>query len=100
MVRAWFADAGTPQDLAAALRQTATDTRASLDRVVEVFGRYPAGEGALPERAHLNAVVGELVADLLGLIELRSRQFADEVEGWRTTKNVGLDPVARAGCNA
>jgi DNA-binding PadR family transcriptional regulator len=96
MVRAWFADAGTPQDLAAALRQTAADTRASLDRVVEVFGRYLAGAGAFPERAHLNALVGELVADLLGLIELRSRQFADEVEGWTTTKGIGLDPVARA----
>jgi hypothetical protein len=41
-------------------------------------------------------LVGELVADLLGLIELRSRQFADEVEGWTTTKDIGLDPVARA----
>jgi DNA-binding PadR family transcriptional regulator len=96
MVRAWFADAGTPQDLAGALRQTAADTRKSLDRVVEVFGGYLAGQGAFPERAHLNAMVGEMVADLLGLIELRSRQLADEVEGWTTTKDLGLDPVARA----
>jgi hypothetical protein len=96
MLRAWFADSGTPEELAAALRRTADDARASLDRVVAVFSHYLAGEGAFPERAHLNAIVGEMVADLCGLIQSRCAQLAIEVEEWPTTIDRGLDPMARA----
>jgi PadR family transcriptional regulator AphA len=96
MLRAWFADAGTPQELAAALHRTADHARASLDRVVTVFSHYLAGEGAFPERAHLNAIVGEMVADLFGLIQARCAQLATEVEAWPTTIDRGLDPEARA----
>jgi DNA-binding PadR family transcriptional regulator len=96
MVRAWFADAGTPEQFAAAMRHMADDARASVDRVVTVFGHYLDGAGAFPERAHLNAIVGELVADLFGLIEVRCRQLATEAEGWETTAGRGLDVTARA----
>jgi PadR family transcriptional regulator, regulatory protein AphA len=96
MLRVWFADAGTPADLTTALRRAADDARSSLDRVVAVFTRYLAGAGAFPERAHLNAIVGEMVADLFGLIEFRCRGLAEEVAQWPTTVDRGLDPMARA----
>jgi DNA-binding PadR family transcriptional regulator len=96
MVRAWFADAGTPEQLAASLRHAAADARASLDQVVTVFSHYLDGAGGFPERAHLNAIVGEMVADLFGLIEFRCRQLATEVEAWQTTAGHGLDHTARA----
>jgi len=96
MLRAWFADAGTPQQFAAAMRHAADDARASLDRVVTVFAQYLDGAGGFPERAHLNAIVGEMVADLFGLIETRCLQLADEADGWETTAGTGLDPAARA----
>jgi PadR family transcriptional regulator AphA len=96
MLRAWFADAGTPEEFAAAMRAMADDARASLDRVVTVFSQYLDGAGGFPERAHLNAIVGEMVADLFGLIEFRCRQLATEAESWETTAGRGLDHTARA----
>jgi len=96
MLRAWFADAGSPEQFAAAMRTMATDARASLDQVVTVFSAYLEGVGGFPERAHLNAIVGEMVADLFGLIEFRCRQLATEVEAWPSTAGTGLDHTARA----
>jgi DNA-binding PadR family transcriptional regulator len=96
MLRVWFADAGTPAQFADAMRHAADDARASLDRVVTVFAQYLEGEGGFPQRAHLNAIVGEMVADLFGLIEFRCRQLATETESWQTTAGHGLDHTARA----
>jgi DNA-binding PadR family transcriptional regulator len=96
MLRVWFAEAGTPQQFAAAMRHAAEDARASLDRVVTVFAHYLDSGGAFPERAHLNAIVGEMVADLFGLIEVRCRDLASEAQGWKTTAGHGLDEPARA----
>ncbi|MGQ0466606.1 MAG: PadR family transcriptional regulator [Sporichthyaceae bacterium] len=96
MLRVWFADAGSTEQLGNALRAAAADARTSLDHVVAVFARYLDGEGAFEERAHLNAMVGELVADLFGLLEQRCAGLAKEVEAWPTTKGIGLDPTARA----
>jgi hypothetical protein len=64
--------------------------------VVTVFAQYLDEQGGFPERAHLNAIVGETVADLFGLIEVRCRQLAEEAEGWETTAGRGLDVAARA----
>jgi DNA-binding PadR family transcriptional regulator len=96
MLRAWFADAGTPAQFATSMRAMAEDARTSLDHVVAVFAHYLDGQGSFPERAHLNAIVGELVADLFGLIEFRCRQLAIEAEAWHTTAGTGLDHTARS----
>jgi PadR family transcriptional regulator, regulatory protein AphA len=96
MLRAWFADAGTPEQFADAMRAIAEHARASVDRVVTVFTGYLAGAGAFPERAHLNAIVGEMVADLFGLIEVRCRELATEAATWETTAGRGLEKPARA----
>lgn len=96
MLRVWFADSAGPRELGDALRTAAADSRAALDHVVSVFRRYLDGEGAFEERSHLNAIVGELVADLLALLEQRCAGLANEVENWSTTKDLGLDPIARA----
>jgi DNA-binding PadR family transcriptional regulator len=96
MLRAWFADSGTKEQLVAALRYTATDARASVDRVLEVFTDYLAGRGSFQERGHLNAIVGEFVAEVFGLIEARCTRLAEEVSGWPDTTAPGFDNVARA----
>jgi DNA-binding PadR family transcriptional regulator len=96
MLRAWFADAGTPEQFVAAMAHMADDARASVDRVVAVFAQYLEGAGGVPQRAHLNAIVGEMVADLFGLIEVRCRELATEAAGWETTAGRGLDATARA----
>lgn len=96
MLRVWFADSAGPRELGDALRAAAADSRASLSHVVGVFEHYLDGEGAFEQRAHLNAMVGELVADVFALLEQRCAGLAEEVDTWSTTKDVGLDPIARA----
>lgn len=95
-LRMWFADAGTPAQLARTLRSTADEARATVERVVELFGDYLADGGAFPERAHLNAMVGELIADLFGLLEVRCARLATEVEHWDSTVRTEADEVALA----
>jgi DNA-binding PadR family transcriptional regulator len=99
MLRAWFADSGTTAQLVAALEKTATDARASVDRVVEVFSVSLAGQGAFESRAHLNAIVGEFVADVFALVADRCAQLAEEVGRWPDTTAPGFDEVARARMN-
>lgn len=96
LLRLWFADAGTPEQLARALRATADEARRAVHHVVEVFGHYLDGAGAFPQRAHLNAMAGELIADLFGLLEVRCARLATEVEHWSSTARTGIDEVTRA----
>lgn len=96
LLRLWFADAGTPEQLARTLRATADEARAAVSRVVEVFSHYLDGAGAFPQRAHLNAMAGELIADLFGLLEVRCDRLATEVEHWSSTARPGIDEVTRA----
>lgn len=96
LLRIWFADGGTPDQLARTLRATAEEARTTVDHVVELFEQYLAGSGPFPERAHLNAIVGELIADLFGSLELRCSRLATEVEQWPSTRRDAIDDVTRA----
>ncbi|WP_019875391.1 PadR family transcriptional regulator [Sporichthya polymorpha] len=96
LLRVWFADAGTPEQLTRTLRTAADEARAAVDRVVEVFAHYLDDTGAFPERAHLNAMVGELLADLFGLLDERCTALAAEVEDWKSTTRIGVDDATRA----
>lgn len=95
-LRIWFADAGTPDQLARTLRATAVEARATVDHVVALFGQYLDGAGPFPERAHLNAIVGELIADLFGTLETRCAALAAEAEDWPSTRRDGIDAATRA----
>lgn len=94
-LRIWFADAGTPSQLATTLRAQADEARATVGHVVELFEQYLAGAGPFPERAHLNAIVGELIADLFSTLGARCEALADEVERWCSTKRDGIDAATR-----
>lgn len=96
LLRIWFADAGTPEQLARTLRATADEARTAVDRVVEIFGHYLADAGAFPQRAHLNAIIGELLADIFGLLEIRCARLATEVDHWDTTTRREIDAATRA----
>jgi DNA-binding PadR family transcriptional regulator len=95
-VRLWLADQGTPDDLVAALRATAAAARASVADASALARTYLAGQGAFPERSHLNALVGEMLTDVLVVIAERCERASVEVGGWETTENHGLDEVTRA----
>ncbi len=96
LLRIWFADAGKPEQLAQSLRAAADEARAAVDRVVEVFGIYLADQGGFPQRAHLNAMAGELLADMFGLLEIRFSRMANEAEQWDSTERTEMDEVTRA----
>jgi DNA-binding PadR family transcriptional regulator len=95
-VRMWLADQGTPDDLVASLRATAAAARESVADAAGLAQYYLAGNGQFPERSHLNALVGELVTDVLLLIARHCDRASAEVGGWETTKGHGLDELTRA----
>jgi hypothetical protein len=92
----WLADQGTPEDLVASLRATAADARASVADAAALARTYLAGEGQFPERSHLNALVGELLTDVLLVIARHCERTSSEVGGWKTTEGHGMDEVTRA----
>lgn len=96
LVRMWLADQGTPGDLVGSLRTTATAARAAVADATRLAEVYLAGQGEFEARAHLNAMVGDLLTDVLALIAQRCEQAADEVSGWDSTRDRGLDAATRA----
>jgi hypothetical protein len=96
LVRAWFADQGEVGDLVASLERTTAYTDAALASLLVLVEQYLAEDGAFPERAHLNALVGEIVADVLSTIGTRCREAARDVAAWDTTRDRGLDAETRA----
>lgn len=96
LVRAWFADQGSVADLVSSLERTAASTEAAVAGMLVLVEQYLAEEGAFPERAHLNALVGEIIADVLSTIGTRCAEAAREVAGWDTTRDRGLDDATRA----
>jgi PadR family transcriptional regulator, regulatory protein AphA len=96
LVRLFFADQGEVGDLVDALERTAQHTREALAGMVAITEQYLAGEGLFPERAHLSALAGEIIADILGVIDARCAEAAREVAQWDTTRGRGLDDATRA----
>jgi DNA-binding PadR family transcriptional regulator len=96
LVRLWLADQGTPEDLVAALRSTASAARGSVADAAALAGPSSAGQGQFPERSHLNALVGEMLTDVLLVIAQHCERAITEVGGWDTTVGHGLDDVTRA----
>lgn len=95
-VRAWFADQGGVADLVASLERTAAYTDAAVASMLVLVEQYLAEEGAFPERSHLNALVGEIIADVLNTIGTRCTEAARVVAEWDTTRDRGLDDDTRA----
>lgn len=96
LVRLWLADQGTPQDLVASLRATAADARSSVADEAALARTYLAGEGHFPERSHLNALVGELLTEVLLVIARHCEHASVEVGAWETTVGHGMDADTRA----
>lgn len=96
LIRAWFADQGDVEDLVASLERTAEQTRASVANMMPLVEQYLAGDGAYPERAHLSAIVGEIIAEVLDTIGTRCAEAAREVAAWETTRGRGMDAATRA----
>lgn len=110
VLRAFYADSGSPQDLVRALRATAVSTREMLDELAGIAEEYmaPGGplemlEGAVPsgdfhgrpmhpKRLPSVALALDATTRLLHEIQLLATELAEEVTGWPST----ADPVLAA----
>jgi DNA-binding PadR family transcriptional regulator len=95
IIRMFFGDQGSVDDLAQAIRTTGALARESIDEMCDFVEDYFETGGPFPERLHLIALAADLVTDLLARIEAFSREAAAEVERWETTRGKGLTPSAR-----
>ena len=80
----------------ASLRATAAAARASVGDAARLAETYLAGTGQFPERSHLNALVGDLITDVLLVIARHCERASAEVGSWETTGGHGLDDSTRA----
>lgn len=69
VLRVFFAEAGTIDDLRRALQSTADAARAALDDAMVLCREYLDDDGPFPERLHLIALASVWVADSLALLE-------------------------------
>ena len=95
IVRIFFADHGSVDDLAATLNGTARQARARIDEMLDYADEFLATGGRFPERLHLIALAAELVTDLLAHIETFCRDAAEEVGPWGSTKDLGPTATTR-----
>jgi DNA-binding PadR family transcriptional regulator len=85
LVRTWFADQGEVADLIASLQSTLSWVEQVLASVADIARPYLHGDGAFPERAHLNALVGEIFADTVAALGEACAQALLEVADWGHT---------------
>lgn len=96
LLRVFFADAGSPADLQAALRTTRAQAEDAYEQGQVLIREYAGGDIAYEERLHLNMLWAVFSRDLLELI-IRWSAFAErETRDWTDTEGYGSTPRARA----
>ena len=118
ILRAFYADSGTPESLASSMRSTSTAARAMLDELHGFVEDYLAEGGPLqmlegttpqgdfrdrpmhPDRLHAVAVALDVTTELLATIAAFAATTADEVDGWPGTADPSLTRLTRARLEA
>jgi DNA-binding PadR family transcriptional regulator len=113
VLRAFYADSGTPDALAAAMRSTAASASAMLSELHGFVDEYLAQGGPLdmlegrtpsrtfrgrdmhPERLHSVALALDVTTQLLGVVEEFFTNAAAEIENWPSTTAAELTPSTR-----
>lgn len=118
IVRTFFADQGSPEQLVEAMAATARSAREMLDELLGYVDEYLAPAGPLemleqgrggrdgereefhgrpmyPERLHVVAMSIDVITQVLGTIEAFFSKGAAEVSSWRSTTDVSLSPSTR-----
>lgn len=96
IVRAFFGDLASASALEASMVATASGARERLDDVLAFVDDYLETGGPFPHRLHVISLGVEIVTELLSSIETFFAETAEEVAGWETTENRGLDAATRA----
>lgn len=95
LVRTFFADHGSVDDLGTSLRSTAGQARSMIDDMLGYVDDYLATGGPYPQRLHVIALAADLVTDILARIESFCIDADAEVQGWDTTTDLGLTDHTR-----
>lgn len=95
IVRMFFADQGSVEDLLRSIRVTGTGAGDAVLELAEIVEEYFVNGGPFPERLHAVALAADLITDLLDRIESFAREAAAEVADWDTTADRGMDEQAR-----
>ena len=114
VLRAFYADSGSPAALAASMRSTAASAGAMLAELHGFVDDYLGDGGPLdmlegrtgsqsfrgremhPERLHSVALALDVTTALLGVVEEFFARTADEVDDWASTTDPELTPATRA----
>lgn len=119
LLRVFFADFGSVENLVLALEETANSAREMLNELLSYVEEYLdeggpmsmletgvggpddgrieyRGRPMFPERLHVVAIVIEVTTSLLALIEDFCTEIAAEVAGWSSTIDPSLTPSTRA----
>lgn len=123
VVRTFFADQGSPEQLEATMRSTAADARSMLEELAGFAAEYLEEGGPMsmlesgqsgpgqtrqdfhgrpmfPERLPVVALSVDVVTQLLGLLEDYFLEAADDVSTWTSTTDQALAPRTRARLEA
>jgi DNA-binding PadR family transcriptional regulator len=95
IVRMFFADQGSVDDLVQSIRTTGERAGDAVLELCELVDDYLVTGGPFPRRLHAVALAADLLTDLLERIETYARDAAAEVVHWDTTKELGLTADAR-----
>lgn len=118
VLRAFYADRGSTDDLTSSLARSAEDARQVLRDIAAIVAEYRSDGGPLalleagaggpgqrvrfrgrpmfPERLHAVALSLEMIATMMGAVETVCGQLADEVADWPATDDPTLTPATRA----
>lgn len=92
MLRLLFADLGDRDQLLAALRALANQTREVYEEGLTIVDGYQRGQVPFPDRLHLSALFASFQFEYYRLI-LRWAEFAEaEVASWPRTDGLGVTP--------
>lgn len=114
LVRMFYGDQGTVEDMAHSMDATSRMARSMLDSLLGFVDEYLEAGGPLsmleggehesrvfhgrpqfPERLHVVALVLDVTTALLGDIEASLRSATEETRGWESTTDVSLTPLTR-----
>ncbi|MGH9200091.1 MAG: PadR family transcriptional regulator [Vicinamibacterales bacterium] len=95
VVRMFFADQGSVEDLVQSIQTTGERAGDAVLELCEFVKDYFVTGGPFPERLHAVALAADLVTELLGRIESYARDTVAEVVRWDSTKDRGLTKDAR-----
>ncbi|MGH2756209.1 MAG: PadR family transcriptional regulator [Actinomycetota bacterium] len=119
LVRMFYGDQGTVEDMASSMDATRRMARSLIDSLLGFVDEYLEAGGPLsmleseleggepdsrvfhgrpqfPERLHVVALVLDVTTALLGEIEASLRSAREEISGWESTTDLRLTPLTRS----